>query len=123
MSRVGRGRGVLEAQGLLETVGLDELEVAENGAARSVGNNLAGVEQDDARAKLQDQLKVMSGDQLGAGQEFDELNQAAAAARVKVCRWFVKNQDGGFARQNARQAGALALTKAKMMRRTLGLVV
>ena len=88
-------------------------EIAENVAARSVGNDPAGVEQDGARAKLEHHFEVMSGDQLGARQALNELDQPAAAARVEVGGRFVEHEYGGIAGQHAGEADAFRSPKLR----------
>ena len=94
-------------------MGFDEFQVAKNVAARSVGDNLPGVEQYDARTEFQHHLKVMRGDQLGAWQAVDQLNQAAATARIEICRRLVKSQYRRLTCQHARQAGAFRSPKLR----------
>ena len=80
----------LRLKGLpFESVGFKQREIAKNGAARPVGDDSAGVEQDCAGTQLEHKLEVMGGDQLGAWQAIDKLNQPPATARVEVGGRFI----------------------------------
>ena len=102
-------------------MGFDQRDIAENVAARPVGDDPSGVEQDGAGAKLEHHFEVMGGDQLGARQALDELDQPPAAARVEVGGGFVEHEYGRIAGQHARETDAFALAEAQVMGRTLGL--
>ena len=90
-------------------------------AARSVGDDAAGVEQDRPRADLEHHLEVVRGDQLGAAQALKELDEPPAAAGVEVGGGLVEDEHRRLARQHAGQAGALALAEAEVMGRPIGL--
>ena len=109
----------LQAQGHLEPVSLDQAGISQNLATGAVGDDLALIQQDRARADLENQLEVVRGDQLGRGKVADLMDEPPPAARVKVRRGLVEHHHRGPACQHARQADALPLAEAQMMRRTI----
>ena len=103
-------------------MGFQQRQVAQNVSAGTVGNDAAGSQQDGSGAEFEHHFEVMGGDEPGACQFVDQLDQAAAGARVEVGGGFIKNEHRWIACQHAREAGALAFTEAEMMGRSLGLV-
>ena len=85
-------------------MGIHQLGIAEDLAARPVGDDAAGVEQDGPRADFEDHLEVMGGDQHRAAESLDEPDESPAAAGVEIGRRLVEHEDRRPARQHARQA-------------------
>jgi hypothetical protein len=113
-------RDELQAQGLFEAVRYDEHGVAENFAARAIGDNPSSVQEDGPRAKLEYQFEVMRSDELCGRQPVNELDQATAAPRVEVGRGFIEYEYRWFAGQHAGQTDAFTLAKAQVMWRAIG---
>src|SRR4051812_24180168 len=108
-----------QAQRLLEPMSVHQLGIPEDLPARPVGDDAAGIEQGSAWAELQRHLEVVGGDELGAIERLDELDESATTSGVEVGRRLVEDEYRRPTRQHASQAGPLALTEAQVVRRTL----
>ena len=106
---------------MFEAVGFEQDDVTENDAAGPVGDNPSGVEQDRARAELEHHFEVMGGDQLGARQALDKLNEPPATARVEVGGRFIEHEYGRLAGQHTGETDPFALAETQVMRRAFGL--
>src|SRR5262249_27494061 len=96
-------------------MGLDQPCVSQDQAALAVSHYLATVEQDSARADFQDHLKIVSGDQPRGGKVLDQADEPPPPARIEVGGRLVEHEYRRPARQDPRQADALALAVAQMM--------
>ena len=103
-------------------MGFDQCEIAEDVAARPVGNDRPGVEQDRARAESRTISRSWVAISLVQARLWIKLDEPATAARVEVGGRLVEDEDRGVARQDAGQARSLPLAEAQVMRRTVGLV-
>src|SRR5260370_5369 len=77
------------------------------------------IEKGGAWAGVQHEFEVVGGDELGAGLALEDLNEAPAGARVEVGGGLVECEHRRPAGQDARQASALALAEAQVMRRAI----
>lgn len=62
----------MQAAGRLHAVDFEQRRVVEQRLGIGVGDDSSSVEQDDARAKMADQIEVMGGDDLGAGESLKQ---------------------------------------------------
>ena len=80
---------------------LHEIGVAHH-AGRTIGDQSAGIEQDDAIARVLDKLQIMRGDEFSAGQRVDQFDQFTSAAGIEEHRWLVEKQRVGPHREHTR---------------------
>lgn len=105
-----------EDMGTLETVGEHQGFIVENVVGGPLGDNRAKVKDDHARTRLDYQLQVVGGDDLGDGQADKQGLEFAPAARVEVAGGLVKGEYAGVAGQEASQAHAAFLPLAQVVR-------
>ncbi len=116
-----RTRPEPEAQWLLEPVCFHQAGVAKHQPARPISNDAPPIQQNGAEAKLQRHLEVVGGDELGAFQAADELDEPAPAPWVEVGRRLIQHQYGRTAREHTSQTGPFALAETQMMRLAVSL--
>ena len=115
--RWGSGVGVKVAEdvGGLQAVTEHEGFVGEELGGGALGDELAGTEQESARAKLDDELQVVRGDNLGHRDLAEEVDQFAAAAEVETAGGLVKDENGGIAGEDSGKAGAALSAGAQVV--------
>ena len=102
-----------------EAMGQHQLFVGQQRGWRAIGNDRAVVEQERTRAVLNDELKIMCGDDLRGGQLAEQRLEFATTARVEVGRRFIKREHRRLADQHACETDAPLFTPAQMVRRPM----
>ena len=70
--------------GAFEAVRQHQIDVAEDVAGYAMGHDLAGIQQHDALADLQDELQIVGGHHDRLGRCLEELDKAPSRADVQI---------------------------------------
>ena len=68
---------------------LHQGHVAQQGGGGAVGSDMAAIEDDRARAQLLNEVHIVRGDQQGLRQAGQQVDEAAARARVQAGRGLI----------------------------------
>lgn len=107
--------GVLKDVRAFEIVGEHEGFVVEQLEGGALGDDSAGVEDDDAVTEFDDHFEIVRGDQLCDGDLFEEGFDVSPASGIEVAGGFVEDEDGGVAGEEAGEADAAFLPAAEVM--------
>jgi hypothetical protein len=102
-----------------QAVLLHQFRIGEKLCRWSVGGKLAAIEHEHPRAKIQHQVEVVCGDQLGAGQSANETDEIAPAARVEERTRFIEQQHRRPHRQHTGEGRTPFVATGKLERYTL----
>src|SRR5690242_7688471 len=99
-----------------QTVSFHERRVAKNLMRRAGGAKLTAINQQNAVAKIDDNVEIMRADDLAAGELFEDCNKCAACARIETAERFVERQEVRLTRKDSGKTNTFPLAEAQPQR-------